>query len=420
MLAQLGFLFHVFRGDIEKANECRERLEAHAVQHGSAWQMEVWSSCTSNAAFGNTRDVAGNKRALAQLDRLRRQIPSLEQYWERAAATQQLLAGAPSRAAQMLEAILATAKPRERVGWGAVRGALAAAYNEHGEHARALAISEETIRVCAEDLDYVAMLLRSQMEHCRALGGLGQHEAAQARLTELFERFLPNNNPVTLGMLHCVAAELAQRRADIIEFEHHLNMMHKYFDPTRNPALIAQIDRLRNLQTGAVTSPHDQQDTSTITTGAQPFNTLLTTAYGTIERKQRALELVASQTDASQAYLFTRGWHDEPVMLSALGGVDPNPQVLEAVRSMFEAIPTDNDETAMASVASVASTTTAEPIHGHRLLPLTIVHEHKRMLIGAIAVCGGHHYRPVSHALLSELALQLYRAGDMISARTLG
>jgi hypothetical protein len=104
-------------------------------------------------------------------------------------------------------------------------------------------------------------------------------------------------------------------------------------------------------------------------------------------------------------------------MLSTLGGQEPNPQVLEAVRAMFEAIPTDNDETAM---ASVAMTTTAEPVHSHRLLPLTVVHESKRMLIGAIAVCGGHNYRPVSHALLSELALQLYRNGDMISGRTLG
>jgi hypothetical protein len=84
---------------------------------------------------------------------------------------------------------------------------------------------------------------------------------------------------------------------------------------------------------------------------------------------------------------------------------------------IFEVIPEDTDETAL---ASGALTTTAEPILDYRLLPLTIQLDSKRKLIGAIAVRGGHNYRPVSQALLGELGLQLYRAGDMISARTLG
>lgn len=417
MVAQLGFLYYGFRGDIDKSNECRERLEVHAVQHGSAWQMEVWANCTASAVYSNTRDVAGNKRTLAQLDRLRRQMPALEQYWERAAGTQRLLAGAPARAVELYERTLARSGPRERVGWGAVQGALANAYNDLGQHARAREICEETLRVCADDLDYVAMLLRAQVELCRALGGVGEHEEAQRRLGELFERYLPNENPLTLGTLHHTAAELALARGDILEFEHHLNMMHSYFAPTRNPALIAQSDRLRHRHASALASPNaEDQAAAAGVVGVTVSHTLMT-AHGAIERKQRALELIASQTEASSAFMFTRGFGDEPVLLSALGGREPGSRLLDAVRAMFEAIPEDNDETA---IASGALTTTAEPIQDHRLLPLTVTVEAKRLLIGAIAVCGARHYRPVSHALLSDLALQLYRAGDMVSARTLG
>jgi tetratricopeptide (TPR) repeat protein len=412
--AQLGYLYYGFRGDSEKSDAYREKLEAHAVQHGSAWQMEVWSSCTASAMYGNTRDVTGNKRTLAQLDRLRRPMPSLEQYWERAAATQHLLAGAPARAAELYEKNLARPGARERVGWAAVRGGLATAYNDLGQHARAKEILEETLRACAEDLDFVALFLRAQTELCRALSGLGEHDAAQAELARLFARFQPNDNPLTLGMLHSTAAEVALQRADIIAFEHHLNMMHTYYAPTRNPALVSQGDRLRNMH-ASLLAGGDLAPLPGLLHGGS--TTLLTTVHGTVERKQRALELVATQSDAQEAFLFSRGFYDEPVLLSTLGNRAPTPQLLEAVRQMFEVIPEDSDETAM---ASGALTTTAEPVLDYRLLPLTVVLETKRKLIGAIAVCGGHHYRPVSHALLSELGMQLYRAGDMVSARTLG
>ena len=415
-IAQLGYLYYGFRGDIEKCHAFRERLEAHAVQHGSAWQMEVWSSCTASAMYGNTRDVSGSKRTLAQLDRLRRQMPSLEQYWERAAATQHLLAGAPARAAEIYEQTLARSGPRERVGWAAVRGGWATACNDLGQHARAREIVEETLRLCAEDLDYVALFLRIQTELCRALSGLGEHDAAQLEIERLFARYQPNNNPLTLGILHGIAAELALRRTDIIAFEHHLNMMHLYYAPTRNPALVSQGDRLRNMHASLLASGN-QQGIAPLSGQLIGSTTLLTTVHGTVERKQRALELVATQSDAREAYLFSRGFYDEPVLLSTLGNREPSPQLLDAVRQMFEVIPEDSDETAM---ASHAVTTTAEPVLDYRLLPLTVVLDAKRKLIGAIAVCGGHHYRPVSHALLGELGMQLYRAGDMISARTLG
>jgi hypothetical protein len=85
---------------------------------------------------------------------------------------------------------------------------------------------------------------------------------------------------------------------------------------------------------------------------------------------------------------------------------------------MFEDIPEDGEETAFLPGSELTSAT--QTASRHRLLPLTVDHEQKRLLIGAIAVAGGAWQRPVSHALLRDLALALFRSGDLVSARTLG
>src|SRR5581483_7420391 len=69
---QLKFLYHGFRGEIDVAKSYRDRVEEYAVQYGSAWQVEIWSTSTSTAIYGNTRDVAGAKRVVEQLERLKK------------------------------------------------------------------------------------------------------------------------------------------------------------------------------------------------------------------------------------------------------------------------------------------------------------------------------------------------------------
>ena len=59
--------------------------------------------------------------------------------------------------------------------------------------------------------------------------------------------------------------------------------------------------------------------TSKLTTAQCQSATFLTTCRTTAERRQRALELVAAQAMASEAYLFTRASDDEPVLLCQMG-----------------------------------------------------------------------------------------------------
>ena len=265
-------------------------------------------------------------------------------------------------------------------------------------------------------------MLQPQLQYCKALAGQASWAAAQAALDQLFIRYAESDNPVTRGAIHRTAAELAHMHGDVLAFEHHLNEMQRWHTPTKNPALIAQCERLRNEAAGLAPEAAAGSETNTFFTTAQGHSaTFLTTCRTTAERRQRALELVAAQTTASEAYLFTRSSDDEPVLLCQLGEratETPEERLLEAVRSMFEDIPDDSEDTAFVAGSELTAATQTAP--RHRLLPLTVEHENKRMLIGAIAVAGSVLHRPVSHGLLRDLALALFRSGDMVSARTLG
>jgi len=420
MLDQLRVLYHGFRGEIAEAERYRDAVEAYAVQQGATWKAEVWSTCTMSAVYGNTRDSEGNKRVVEHLERLQREMPSLTEYYERSLGTQAMVNGAAARAAALYEQTLARSGPRERVGWAQVRGGLAFAYNELGEHARAQQLCEETLAASADDHEYAAKLLTVEIQLCKARAAQGQWAAAQAELDALFSRYRESDNAVTQGALHRTAAELAQLKGDVLAFEHHLSEMQRWHGPTKNPALIAQYERIRNEAAGAAPGAAVSGDIqSTFTTAEAPGATFLTTLRTAAERRQRALELVAAQSAAREAYLFTRGTDDEPVLLCQLGaGQTPEASLLDAVRGMFEDIPDDSEDTADIPLSDITAAT--QSVQRHRLLPLTVEHEQKRMLIGAIAVAGGSANRPVSHALLHDLAVALFRSGDMISARTLG
>jgi CBS domain-containing protein/tetratricopeptide (TPR) repeat protein len=244
---QLRFIYHGYRGEVDVAEKYRDRVELYAAERGTAWQVEVWATCTFCAVYGHTRDAAGVKRTVAHLARLKQGIESLEPFWEQACATYLMLSGEPRRAAELFEATLAKTKPRERAGWAAVRGALAQAYNQLGEHAQALRIGEETVVLAAEDRDFVGMTLNAWLELCEAHAGLGQLDRAKEILDELFARFGAHRNPMTLGSLHRVRAHVALREGDEAGFEHHLTQMEAWFRSTSNPVLVAQCDKLRNL-----------------------------------------------------------------------------------------------------------------------------------------------------------------------------
>jgi tetratricopeptide (TPR) repeat protein len=415
---QLRFLFHGFRGEAELAQRCRDRVEEFAVQYGSAWQIEIWSSCTATAFYGTTRDVVGNKRVLEQLERLKKESPSLEIYWERSVASHFSLTGAHERALEVYERTLAKSRPRERVGWSAVRGAMARTYNELGEHEVAKGICEETIALSRDDFDFVAMTLLVRIELSRSLAGLGEFAAAKQHLTFMLDQYLPNENPATLSAIYRTFAEIAILEGDTVVFEQHLADMRRWVTATKNPALIAQCDQLRSSVRAAQALTTAVPATGALATTMQTFvQSVFASCEGAAARKQRALELAATQAGTRDAWLFTLDGREEVVLAGRLNVSDAPQDLYGLVKNLFEEAIDSSDETEYMQTAPLMDLT-AMPDSLYRLLPLTVSQGEKRILVGTIAIPTQATLKPVSHDLLQDIATQLFQAGDIATVRT--
>src|SRR5262249_4144813 len=136
----------------------------------------------------------------------------------------------------------------------------------------------------------------------------------------LLSQYSPNENPVTLGSIHRTFAEIAVLEGDTPSFEQHVAAMRRWFQPTKNPALIAQVDQLRNVLSSATGFMGVRLRVGSFATTSQTFaQSVLASCEGSSSRLQRALELTAARAGTSEAWLFTLGSDAEPTVVSRLG-----------------------------------------------------------------------------------------------------
>jgi tetratricopeptide (TPR) repeat protein len=400
---QLRFLYHGFRGEIGLALKAREKVELYALHQGTAWQVEIWSTSTMSAVYRQTRDGAGHKSILELLERLKDEIPSLTLYWQRARGTQFLVRGEPARAIEAYEESLRGLSPRELIGWAFIRGGLAMAYNELGQHATAKRVCEETIHLFAEDREYVALNLNVYVELCLAEAGLGDFVAARELFDDLFERHAPRQNPLTLGSLHKARAQVALLEGDWPVFEEHAAAMERWFRWTKNPALIVQCEELRNAAKFS-RGPGPERGASSEPRAAR--------ARGTREDEcqNRALELVAGRAGAREAYFFAEDVDGKPRLACQLGSAPVSAELLVQVSELFDERSSNREDTRCTEVDSVDfSALDAGPAaRDYRLLPLRAPSGSELKLVGAIAMPAGAAISEVPNHLLDDLAHDLY------------
>jgi hypothetical protein len=196
--------------------------------------------------------------------------------------------------------------------------------------------------------------------------------------------------------------------------------MRAFFLPTKNPALIAQCDQLRNANASGTGFREAQRSVGAFATQLTLAQSVLASCDGAQARKQRVLELVATQAGTREAWLFTRGDRDGFSVVGQLGVGDIPAELRSQVDTLFAEIRDDSNETAFAETpvssefAPVRASATA-----FRLLLLTVDQGAKRLLVGTIAVPAFGGTRNVSHALLEDVAAQLFQAGDLTAVRAL-
>jgi tetratricopeptide (TPR) repeat protein len=329
--------YHANRGEVEQAEHYRRRVEQHAIDAGTAWQAETWSSSSMTNAATITRDVIGIKRATQDLDRLSTRIPRLELFANLARSAYATMRGEPRRAVELGERVRAEHPPMSYIGWSAAEANLAWAYNELGEHEKAVAICDETLaRLSDEELSYVAFRLRLLTHRAVAVANLGRTEEAVATLDALLRTYEPAEGPMTCGSLHEARALVALRAGDRESAAHHVERMNHHYRATGNPALFAFCQRF-SAEHGF--GEHAETAARFRAFGSdRPMDRPVDGRLDGVDRGARAERALASlvvETGAVGGYLFAiRG--GAPELIAPRHGEEPPAGIREAVLELLE------------------------------------------------------------------------------------
>jgi tetratricopeptide (TPR) repeat protein len=241
---QIRSVYQATLGKVALFHEFNQRVEMHAIERGSAWQVETWAAGASIGVQLRADDRAGMKMACDELRRLASEIPSFEVLARRAEGATLLLQGSLCEALVLLEECLRE-RPRETVGWARAHGALARAYNELGEHARAREVCRLVFEQMPEDdLSFPVQHLGLHIERAMAEAGLGELGSAVDLLDALLRKYQSSNGPLTQGALHEARARVALMQRDRTGFEMYLSRMQNWYLPTALPNLVQRCHRL--------------------------------------------------------------------------------------------------------------------------------------------------------------------------------
>jgi tetratricopeptide (TPR) repeat protein len=398
--AQLRALHHAFRGERKLFQHHREQVEQHAVQAGSAWQVEQWEPAALLLVQLMTFDLVDAKRAADRLSSYERTIPSLARHAQlaRLILRTSRLEELP-RVVVDIEALLTESGPRGFVGWGAATGLLGRCLNRLGRHAEARDCTASALALVSHaDRELVALFLGLEIEHALSLSGLGEHARAAQELDNLLQRHSRGDNPLTLGRLHEARALVAQAMQQSAQLIHHAHAAQRYFGETEIEVLIARGQSLvaPTLQLSS-TPPANDQLPVTVTTVVQSEHN----AVAIIERLQQA-------THAPSCALFHL---TAPVtQLLAFSGERPAEQLIAEVTRTLEAAERMNDDESSTTVMDEAT-----DIEGSSAIYLLRDHA---AILGAVAIdLRGPSCSPPSPRLLRELAELMHPLRAARSAR---
>jgi tetratricopeptide (TPR) repeat protein len=235
---QVRLLYHSLRGESEQVELCRERVERLAMRGDSTWQMDVFLPAL-------IADTLSLRQHAGQLARRAERTPSLAPYAAFAHAGYLSLRGDLPAAIAEFERLLPRFPPRASVAWLSMRAHYAATLNRAGEYARAhQLLCDALAHSCHADYVTVTQHLEAQRQLALAEAGLGNYDRAVEALDALLAQHGREDNPLLIGLLHKARAELALAMDDATAFREHVEQLGQRFRATKNPALIAQLERL--------------------------------------------------------------------------------------------------------------------------------------------------------------------------------
>lgn len=338
--ANLRMQYHAYQGDAARMRHFRERVEAWAVQTGSAWQVQTWDSVARSLLGAVWDDMVIAKSSVQKVESSADELPSLAWYRQMAYGLFMLVRGQAQEAVEALGAARDGCAPFERHGWAACNSVLSEALNELGDHARAREVCEELFaRVDPEDRRFVAHFIKAEVELAVALAGLGEQIEARAHLERLFRKHEPQGNALILGLIHEAGARIAREVDDREALGRHVAAMERHFRPLNNPALIVRYKRLFDAVEGQGGGSGDGR------AAAHALDGELAALRSTTAVAQRSLETLMATIEGLDGYLFVRTPDGSMRMGAATVRLPPPMELGELVHERLVELGSDEDET---------------------------------------------------------------------------
>jgi tetratricopeptide (TPR) repeat protein len=413
---QLRSVYYAHQGNRELYEHYRNRAEQHAIQRGSAWQIETWAPGAAVTFYLRTADAMGLKESHEQLGRLEKRIPALSVVTQRARGAFLFLRRRYEEALPLMEECLSE-PPLGVIGWARAHGGLAACLNRLGQHERAREICRVALdRLSAGDLDFPGMNLLPQIELAYAEAGLGQLALAAEMLEALLKKHEPGNGPLTLGALHEARARVALSAQDKETCERHARAMETHYLATGISSLVALCDTFAREQRRAFAPAARRDELGTLDPSSFSVGpTTLERALGEGEpsfegRAQRALTALVEELGETPAALYVR-FEQGVKLLASLGKSEPD---LELQRWAEERIlQANNDDVTQTDFADDPGYDPDAFVgHGtrHRVFLLTALDSERQITVGALTFGEFHDARHfIPQPALAALAQWIHR-----------
>jgi hypothetical protein len=407
---QARIIRHRLCGDEQAAVEVEARVERVMVQLGPVWMMQAFGPILFTLAYAISRDTVGLRRMIEELSARCADGLQYDRFLE-------LARGEYLRERGDAKAALVELEPLTHGEYPLLVAPALAAFAETwlalGDHVRAreAAVRAEQIATAPESYQ-LHTRLRATCTIALADAAAGDLEAARVRLEDAIAEARPFDCALLSGAVHEARARVALVAEDAPAYQLHRTETERLFRRTRNPVLVARAERLSEagrtsrpdlavVGVEAVTTPPTKEI-------ARRVMAAIAGSRGSAERAQRVLSLVVDEARGVSGYLYLRS-ADAIELVAPTSGTEPPTMVTRAITAAMSS----GDAATLAD----RPTRSTEPSTGLEWQPVLLtlrLDGATPIVVGGVAVIAGA-MRLVAPAptLLSEIARQLFEAGDV-------
>ncbi len=423
--------FHANRGERKLSARYQDEVDVLAAQAGATWRQDVLSARNLWWTDLLCEDVMGLKRWVRQLEVLAEEAPALADTRDAARACYLAERGRHQEALQRFEKTLGRAVLTPTPLAMRFVGTYGRLLRGAGRAEKARAMCQDALdRLPPEEYAFEFLVFGARLELAMATAECGDRDQAARLLDRMLGEQQTHDNPLIRGLTHKTRAQVAMLEGDGEVFEEHLVAMRRWFEPTENPALIAQYQKLAERGRRAVliddSKRYSNPPPRSVDHTVREINVAFADCHGPAERLQVALDLLVNRAQAERGYLYLM----EPDGLKFAApavGLEPPESLRKELSDRLEILSNDQLDTVVVDQAEPEPLQTqVEPeggfglstwsavVQNYRSLFLTIVRGDDILVVGAVAlVAGDEPIQPVSYEYLTEVARAIYYSGDV-------